>query len=148
VAMKNPVKFISSFLYIGYVPFASGTVASLAALGLYFLFRGDLFLYTALLVLVFVLGFLVCGKAELEFGQKDSKKIVIDEVAGLLFAFWGLTLSPVLIIIGFLLFRFLDIIKPFPANRVEKLDGSVGVMTDDLIAGLYTNIVLQILVRL
>ena len=126
----------------------SGTVGSGVALGLCFLFKGNFCLYTILLVVVSALGFLVCGVAEKIFQEKDSSKIVIDEVAGLLLAFWALPyLSLTLIIIGFFLFRALDAFKVYPANKLEEIPGSVGIMGDDLVAGLYTNIVLQIASR-
>lgn len=145
--MKSLIKLISSFFYVGYTPFASGTVASLCALGLYFLFKGNFYLYTILLGVVYALGFLVAGPAEKILQEKDSKRIVIDEVAGLLLAFWGLRLAPTLLIIGFLIFRALDMLKPYPANKIEKIEGSVGIMLDDFVAGLYTNIVLQIVTK-
>ncbi|MBU4140314.1 MAG: phosphatidylglycerophosphatase A [Candidatus Omnitrophica bacterium] len=142
--MKNLIKLIASFFYLGYAPVIPGTVASLAGLGLYFLFKDNIYSYTILLILLSALGFLVAGSAEKIFQEKDSRKIVIDEVAGLLLAFWGLRLEPVLLITGFFIFRALDAIKVYPANRLEKIDGSCGIMGDDLIAGLYTNIVLRI----
>lgn len=146
--MKNLVKLIATFCYLGYIPYAPGTAASLAGLGLYFLFRDNLYLYTLLLILVGVLGFLVSGRAEEIFQEKDSSKIVIDEVAGLLLAFWGLgQLNITLVITGFFIFRALDMVKPYPAAKLERIKGSCGVMTDDLLAGLYTNIVLQIVTR-
>jgi len=126
----------------------SGTVASCAALGLYFLFKNNFCLYTVLLIAMSALGFLVCGAAEKIFQEKDSKKIVIDEVAGLLLAFWALPrLNWGLVIIGFFLFRALDAFKVYPANKLEEIDGAIGIMGDDLVAGAYTNIVLQIVTR-
>jgi len=142
--MKNLIKLIASFFYLGYAPVIPGTIASLAGLGLYFLFKDNIYFYTILLIFLSLLGFLVAGSAEKIFQEKDSRKIVIDEVAGLLLAFWGLRLEPVLIITGFFIFRALDAIKVYPADRLEKIDGSCGIMGDDLIAGLYTNIVLRI----
>ncbi len=107
--MKNLIKLIASFFYLGYAPLMSGTVASCFALGLYFLFKNNFCLYTILLIVISALGFLVCGAAEKIFQEKDSSKIVIDEVAGLLLAFWALPqLNLTLVIIGFFLFRALD----------------------------------------
>ena len=145
--MKKIIKYISTFFYLGYIPIIPGTIASCAALGLYFLFRENLYLYTVLLVVVSALGFLVAGRAEKIFQERDSSKIVIDEVAGLLLAFWLLRLDLTLIITGFFIFRALDAIKVYPADKAEKIDGSFGIMGDDLIAGAYTNIVLQIVTR-
>ncbi len=146
--MKKLIKLIATFFYLGYTPCIPGTVTSSAALVLYFLFRGNLYFYTILLILVTGLGFKVCGRAEKIFQEKDSGKIVIDEVAGLLLAFWGLgQLDLTLIITGFFIFRALDAVKAYPANKIEKAGGSAGIMGDDLVAGLYTNIVLQLATR-
>jgi len=142
--MKNLIKLTASCLYLGYAPVIPGTLASAAALGLYFLIKDSFYLYTGILIIVCLWGFLVSGRAENIFREKDSKKIVIDEVAGLLLAFWGLKLNLVLVLTGFFIFRALDAVKAYPANKIEEIEGSVGIMGDDLIAGLYTNIVLRI----
>ncbi len=145
--MKSLIKLFASVFYLGYVPFIPGTVASLFALSFYFLLQDNFYLYTALLIFVTGLGFLIAGRAEKIYQQKDCNKIVIDEVAGLLLAFWGLSLDLPLIIIGFFVFRALDAVKAYPANKIERLSGSAGIMGDDLIAGVYTNIILQIVTR-
>jgi phosphatidylglycerophosphatase A len=86
-----------------------------------------------------------CKKGEEIFHQKDSRRIVIDEIAGFLLANF-LSLPEInSTIAAFLLFRFFDIIKPFPAARAEKIQGGVGVILDDLIAGLYTFLILRLL---
>lgn len=145
--MKSLIKLFASVFYLGYVPFIPGTVASLFALSFYFLLQDNFYLYTALLIFVTGLGFLIAGRAEKIYQQKDCNKIVIDEVAGLLLAFWGLSLDLPLVIIGFFVFRALDAVKAYPANKIENLSGSAGIMGDDLIAGVYTNIILQIVTR-
>lgn len=147
--MKNSaIKIISSFFYLGYIPIVPGTIASLGALGLYFLFRGNFLVYTVFLFFIVVLGFLIAGHAERIFQERDSNKIVIDEVAGLLLAFWGLQPEAILIVVGFFIFRALDAIKVYPANKIEQIEGSPGIMGDDIVAGFYTNIVLQIVTRI
>jgi len=146
--VKNLIKLITSFFYLGYAPLMPGTVASAAAVGLYLLCRNNFYLHTILLVITTIVGFLLCGKAERIFKEKDSPKIVIDEVAGVLLSFWALPgVDPILILAGFFTFRALDAFKVYPANLLEKLSGSVGIMSDDLLAGLYTNIMLQIVIR-
>lgn len=146
--MKNLIKLISSFFYLGYAPVASGTVGSLAGLAIYFLCRNSFGLYTIVLIVIAGLGFLVCSSAEKIFNEKDSPKIVIDEIAGMLLAFWALgKLNLSLVVAGFLCFRFFDIVKIYPANRLERLKGSLGIMGDDLIAAIYTNIALQIVTK-
>jgi phosphatidylglycerophosphatase A len=145
--MKKIIKLIASFFYLGFTPFISGTIASCAGVFLYFLWKDNFLIYTVVMLVVTVLGFLVAAPAERIFQKKDSEKIVIDEVAGLLWAFWGLQLDFTLAFTGFFIFRALDAFKVYPANRLEKMKGSVGVMADDLVAGVYTNIVLQIITR-
>ena len=81
-------------------------------------------------------------------GKKDPGCIVIDEVAGMLIALSFMPADLKIIFLGFLIFRILDTLKPYPAGRLQHLRGSVGVMADDLIAGIYTNIVLQAILKL
>lgn len=95
------------------------------------------------LLFFFFFGVFISNEAEKIYGH-DSRKIVIDEVAGCWVSILFLPQKTFWIITGFLLFRLLDIVKPFPARWAEKLNKGWGVMTDDLIAGLYTNIILQV----
>jgi phosphatidylglycerophosphatase A len=87
----------------------------------------------------------LCQRGEEIFRQKDAPQIVIDEVAGFLLANFASPARLRPIIFAFLLFRFFDIIKPFPAARAEKIPGGLGVIADDLIAGLYTFVILRLL---
>jgi len=88
-----------------------------------------------------VLGIWICQEAEKTLQEHDSPKIVVDEIAGYLIAVY--TWDGIYLIIGFLLFRFLDILKPAPINRLQRLPGGLGVMADDLAAGLITNIIMK-----
>lgn len=145
--MRSLIKLIASFCYLGYIPLAPGTAASAAVLGIYLLVKDNIFHYTTLLAATTAVGFLVAARAEKIYQEKDAPQIVIDEAAGVLLAFWGLRLDWVLLITGFFIFRALDAVKAYPANRLEKRGGSAGIMADDLMAGLYTNIVLQVVTR-
>jgi len=101
----------------------------------------------ATLVTISLVAVYICGEAEKIFKAKDSQKIVLDEIVGLQFA---LSLaSPTLphIIAGFVLFRFFDIVKIFPARICERLPGGAGVMADDMVAGIYANILLLSAIR-
>jgi phosphatidylglycerophosphatase A len=89
-------------------------------------------------------GIWAAGHAELILGQKDSPSIVIDEIAGFLTAMFMVPSGWSFIVPGFLLFRMFDIIKPWPLRRLEELHGGPGVMLDDVGAGVYTNIMLQL----
>lgn len=145
--MQKLIKFIASFFYLGYVPQVPGTFGSLGGVVLYLLVKDSPLAYLALIFVVVILGFQVCGRAERLFGQKDSKEIVIDDAAGILVAFLFVPTEILLLVIGFFLYRALDVLKPYPIRAIENLPGSAGVMLDDLVAGVYTNLSLQIAVR-
>lgn len=145
--MERLVKLLSSFFYLGYSPIIPGTIGSLGGVALWLLVRDSQIAYIVLTLTVIILGFLVCGRAEDAFGEKDSGKIVIDEAAGLLVAFFLIPRNFYWLVVAFLLFRVIDILKPFPIRRLQALPGSSGVMLDDLAAGLYTNLLLQLAAR-
>ena len=140
-------RILATFFYIGNVPLAPGSMASLAgmllAIGLY----GHPAVYIIFFLAITFLGFAVSTRVEKLLGQKDPSCIVIDEVSGVLFAFFALPLTPAVIVTTFFLFRAFDMFKIFPVNKFEEFEGSLGIMADDLWAGLYTNIVMQLAVR-
>lgn len=145
--MNRFTKLIASVFYIGYVPIAPGSMGSLAALALYFFIkRSPLAMATAIGVCL-VLGLLTAGRAERLFGGKDASEIIIDEFTGMLISLFLLPVTMGYIVSAFLLFRFFDIVKPMPINRLEKLSGGWGVMLDDLMAGVYANLILQFINR-
>ncbi len=141
-------ELISTFFYVGYLPFIPGSFASLAALWLAGLVRGDCTLYLALTASFIILGFSCSGRAEKALGVKDSPHIVIDEVSGMFISLLFVPQDIRLTVLAFLLFRIFDTLKPFPAGHLQKLKGAKGIMADDIIAGLYTNLVLQLALRL
>ncbi|MCM8795891.1 MAG: phosphatidylglycerophosphatase A [Candidatus Omnitrophica bacterium] len=141
------IKIISSFFFIGYLPFIPGTFGSLAGLFLYFVFKDNYLFYILLLFVLMVTGFSLTGKAEEILGRKDAPCIVIDEVIGMLLALIFIPYEIKLLIIDFVLFRILDALKPYPSGMLQNLKGSLGIMSDDIIAGLYTNIILQVVLR-
>ena len=79
------------------------------------------------------------------FGTKDSSQIVIDEIIGFWVAMLFLPYNFMMVLFAFVIFRFLDIMKPFPINRLQRIKGGTGVMIDDIVAGIYTNIILWLL---
>jgi phosphatidylglycerophosphatase A len=134
---------------LGYIPLAPGTFGSLLGLGahlLLYLAGGPAVASIGLLV-VTSLGFWSAGAAERHFARRDPGHVVIDEIAGQMLTLAFLPLTAGLTVAGFLLFRLLDILKPIPARRMEGLPGASGIMADDLVAGLYANLILQALVR-
>ena len=145
--MKKRIKLITSFFYLGHSPFMPGTMGSLGGLIVYFLVRDNEILYGFSILFLFLLGIMFSGEAEKIYKRKDAKMIVIDEACGMLLALFFVPMNLFAVILGFFLFRILDILKPPPARRMEKLTGSLGVMFDDIVAAIYTNLALQIIFR-
>lgn len=139
---------IATCLWIGYFPVAPATACALAVTVVVWISGGlDSPLYLLIAAGVTILGFPASSVAERQYGR-DGSPIVIDEVAGQMIAFAAHPPSATTFIVGFLLFRFFDIAKPFPANRSQRLPSGVGVMMDDLIAGVYANLALRLLYAL
>jgi phosphatidylglycerophosphatase A len=142
-------KTIASVFFIGFLPLVPGTFGSIAGVGLFYLLGGSSSLIYFLAILdVMVLGLLTSGRAEKLWNKKDPGCIVIDEVMGMLIALSFMPVDLKIVILAFFIFRILDTLKPFPAGRLQYLPGAIGVMGDDLIAGIYTNIVLQVILKL
>lgn len=144
---KFLTKLISTFFYAGYFPLIPGTAGSLAGVFIFFLVKDNIAAHLLALCALLILGFLVCGRAEEIFKRKDPPFVVIDEVCGMLLGLLFLPYDIRLVIVAFVIFRILDTLKPWPVGRVEKLKGSLGIVGDDIIAGVYTNIILQVVVR-
>jgi phosphatidylglycerophosphatase A len=142
------IKTITTFFGVGHLPLIPGTFGSIAGVGVYFLIKANLLLYLAGIGLFLFLGFWFSGYTERIYGQKDPRFVVIDEVAGMLLSLLFVPFSIGAVIIGFVLFRILDTLKPSPAGSLQKLHGGIGIMIDDVIAGIYTNIILQVVFRL
>jgi phosphatidylglycerophosphatase A len=134
----------------GYAPLASGTAGTLVGIPLYLVFSA--MRWPVWLISIVALAFLawyVSDEAEKLFGQKDDGRIVIDEIAGLQWSLFLIAPTVLHTVLGFLLFRLFDIVKPFPARLFQdRLPGGLGVVADDLAAGVYTNVVLQLLIHL
>lgn len=145
---KCMVKIISTFFYVGYLPFIPGTFGSIVGVLLFYLFKGNAPAYILFTLTLIILGFLVAGRAERIFNKKDARCIVIDEVSGIFLSLMFIPYDLRLVFIAFVIFRILDVLKPYPAGWFQSFKGSVGVMGDDIIAGLYTNIIVQIVLRL
>jgi phosphatidylglycerophosphatase A len=139
--------FIATVGYCGYFPIAPGTVGSAAGLVVYLLvwWSQSSLVEVGLIAGLFVAGTWAGTTAERYFGGIDPGPIVLDEVVGMLItlAFIPVGLSGALA--GFFLFRLFDVIKPFPARRLESLHGGLGVMADDAMAAIYANLALRAL---
>ncbi len=141
-------RFCATFFHIGDCPVAPGSLASAAALVVAFLVHRWLPLYCAVGVLFTVVGFMTAGRVEALSGKKDPGCIVIDEAAGIMISFLFLPMTWPVMVTGFFLFRAFDMFKTFPADKFEAMGGAKGIMLDDIMAGIYTNIVLQIAVKI
>ncbi len=132
----------------GYAPIASGTFGSAVGLLLWWAIAGSgPVLYGVALLIVVLIGIWAANRAQAIFRRHDDGRITIDEVAGMLLSLFWLPARPEVVAAGFLLFRLFDIWKPEPARAAERLPGGVGVMADDLVAGLYANLAGQLLWR-
>ncbi len=133
----------------GYSPIMSGTVGTLIGVLLYVLLSRIVIVYYLLVLLIIYYGAIYSTWGEIFFKEKDSGKIVIDEIAGIMITMWGFkfynnSYDLHLLIIGFLLFRIFDIVKPYPINELQKIKGGWGVMLDDIVAGVFANVLLNI----
>ena len=138
-------KIINTVFGIGFLPLMPGTYASAAGCALYFLMRDHALLQLAVAAITTSTGFAAAGRAEALFKKKDPKEVVIDELCGMLIAYLYLPYSLSTLVLGFFIFRAMDILKVFPANRLERLPGSLGIMLDDISAGIMTNIILRVI---
>lgn len=139
---------IATVFGVGYAPIAPGTWGSAAGLLVWWLLPASPVPQAVTIVIMFVAGSWAGNVAEQHFSHTDPGQVVIDEVMGMLIT---LLLNPVGwrgAVVGFVLFRVFDVIKPYPANRLERLHGGIGVMADDAMAAVYANLVLRLALRL
>ena len=145
--MLNKISILlATFFYVGKIPKAPGTWGTLATIPLWYLLAqlNPLWYMTGTFMVV-LLGIFVAQVYEKNAGHHDSKEIVIDEVAGFLIAMTWLPMTWQSVVAGFLLFRFFDIVKPPPIRQIDqRMQGGIGVMADDVAAGLIVNILLQL----
>jgi phosphatidylglycerophosphatase A len=149
--MKNAIfiwlqRSLASMLFIGYFPWASGTLGSAVTVGALWWFfcrtnapvpASD---WWVLSLVVTAFSIIVSSRPREVFGSDDPKEVVIDECAGMVISFLFIPLSVKTLVLGFCLFRFFDIVKPFPVYKMETLEGGLGITMDDVMAGILTNI--------
>ncbi|MFT5387433.1 MAG: phosphatidylglycerophosphatase A [Candidatus Omnitrophota bacterium] len=143
------IKMLTTWFYIGNSPFAPGSMASIAGAVMAIVLMNNLFLYFVVLIAVTVVGLMISGRMEKIVNKKDPGCVVIDEISGVMISYF---LLPVdgnwnVIIATFFLFRAFDMFKIWPVNKFEDIGGGTGIMMDDVMAGVYTNIIMQIAVR-
>jgi phosphatidylglycerophosphatase A len=139
--------FFATGFGVGYSPIAPGTMGTLLAIPIYLLLSCiPSPLYELTLVTFLFLSVWISENAEKYFGKGDDQRIVLDEIMGFLITMLWVPKIILFIVFGFLLFRFFDILKPFPIRHLERTwKGGYGVVFDDVLAGVYANIILQII---
>lgn len=142
--------FFTSF-YSGYFPVAPGTAGTIVAMGIYFIeymiFGTSTWIVNLVIVALLAYPSIKLGDAAEEFfGEKDPPEVVLDESMGYWISVLFYPFNWKIAILAFLIFRVMDILKPYPANKFQDLEGGKGIMLDDYIAGVYTNIILLVIV--
>ena len=145
--MNRFILLLATGFGVGYSPIAPGTLGTLVAIPVYYFLSNILSpVYEITLVGFFFLSVWVSENGERFLGKKDDQRIVIDEIMGFLITMLWVPKTLLFVIIGFFLFRFFDILKPFPIRRLEKgFKGGFGIVLDDVVAGVYANIVLRLI---
>jgi phosphatidylglycerophosphatase A len=149
--MRALVLFLASAGYVGYIPVASGTFGSLVAVPMFWGFDAlratSLPLYILTYVGAVAAACWIAGLAEIYLQEHDSHKIVIDEIVGYLAATMFLQPTWTHAAVAFLIFRALDVIKPYPAGYIDKhFPGGYGVVLDDVVSGFYSNLLVRLLI--
>jgi phosphatidylglycerophosphatase A len=141
--------FIATGCYSGYLPKAPGTWGSLVGLALFFLLhKVSIPVYLVVTAATFLLGIFAAGEAEKIMDYKDPGLVVIDEIVGMLITMIAAPAAPLVMLLGFVLFRIFDILKPFPIRLVDqRFNGGIGIMLDDIVAGIYSLLILQLAIR-
>jgi len=148
VPLRIGVKMVTTFFGVGFLPLVPGTWGSLAGIIVFLILPASGAWRMAVCAGIALIGFILCGKAETAFGKKDPKYVVIDEVAGMMLCLLWLPLYNIKVLfLAFFLFRALDTIKPFPARWIQDQHGAFGIMGDDLTVAIYTNLILQAVLR-
>jgi phosphatidylglycerophosphatase A len=146
--MRRLALLIATSGYIGFAPAAPGTVGSAAGVALFYLVRAAAspWLEAAVIAALFAAGVWAASSAEQQLGGTDPGPVVIDEVVGMLITLAWLPVTPLGAFVGFLIFRVLDVVKPWPSRQFESLHGGLGIMADDAMAAVYGRLIMQGLV--
>ena len=143
--MRRLGLLIATCGYIGFVPVAPGTAGSAAGVAIFYLIRGveAAWAQPLLIAVLFVVGVWAASMTERALGGIDPGPVVIDEVVGMLITLLWLPVAPLGALAGFLVFRVLDVVKPWPARQLESLHGGLGIMSDDAMAGVYGHLLMR-----
>ena len=148
--MEKTIIFIATGLLCGYSPYMPGTVGTILGLPLcFFLAKTSTVMAILWSSLFIALSIWISHRAQNILKRKDPGCIVVDEIAGFIVALAGIPFELVPVAAGFVIFRFFDIVKPFPIRLSEiKIPGGAGVVIDDLLAGIYANLTLRVILRI
>jgi len=146
--MKWIIRLLATGFFVGHSPFAPGTMGTLVAFLLYAILPTSVTFYWLLILCLVIGGTIICHKAENILGRVDAPEIVIDEICGYFIAMAFLPKSLGLMIVGFIIYRLLDVIKIYPMKKFEVIAGGLGIMLDDIYAGVITNLILHIIHKL
>ncbi|PIP37755.1 MAG: phosphatidylglycerophosphatase A [Desulfobacterales bacterium CG07_land_8_20_14_0_80_52_14] len=139
--------FLATGCYVGKIPFAPGTFGSAVGLPIAYLVSLTPLPFSLLFIIAFI-GFavLISNRAEIVMAKKDPGDIVIDEIVGIVITFINFAVNVWILIAGFILFRIIDIMKPYPIRWIDRqVPGGCGVVLDDVIAGIYANLILRLI---
>lgn len=140
-------KLVATGFFSGYAPIAPGTAGSLVAVLIYWFFINSNFQLLVITLLFFILGILTSAEFERRDGH-DPSIVVVDEMVGMWISLLYVEKRVSSVLISFFLFRLMDVIKPPPAKKFDNMNGGLGIMMDDVIAGVYANILTQIIFHL
>ena len=142
--------FIATGFYSGYFPLAPGTIGTLIAIPIYLLISrfNSIIYYSIITIVLFIAGIFVSSIAIKKFRRKDPSPVVLDAIVGFLVAMFFIEMTWWRLVAAFFLFRFFDIVKLFPAGAVEEIGKGFGIMADDIVAGIYANLILQLAIRI
>ncbi len=141
-------RFVATGFFSGYIPKAPGTAGSMVAVA-FFLIPGfsNIWKLIPASILLFCIGGLVADKMEKKFGQ-DPSIVTVDEIVGMWISMWFIPFTYVNLLLAFIIFRVLDILKPYPAGIIDQRPGGWNIMLDDVVAALYTNAIIQVALRI
>ena len=136
-------RFLISFFYIGYIKYAPGSISSLLILIIWFFIPNDVFLQLKIIIIIMIFGFSLIYLHTKNISKKDPQYIVIDEIVGMLISLYLIPKVVYLYFFAFILFRFFDIFKPSIIFRSQNLKYGVGIMVDDILAGILTYFIVR-----
>lgn len=148
-SLKNPVHFLALGFGAGMAPKAPGTFGTLVAIPFIFILSfAPQIVYVSILMVTILAGVWICEKTASDWGVHDHSAIVWDEIAGIMLVMAWVPITPLSLLLGFLLFRLFDIVKPYPISWLDRhVKGGLGIMVDDLMAGLYAVLLLKLILH-